>query len=101
MEQRPAAIPEDAWREITVAQGSQGPRIYLFSAQRVRATKRRKPGEEVLAVYPRNLDGSEPRYTCPMLRRIRRWRPWPTWAVPGGASNRSLKRKRATWGWRI
>ena len=62
MEQRAAAIPEDAWREITVAQGSQGPRIYLFSAQRVRATKRRKPGEEVWAVYRRNLDGSEPRY---------------------------------------
>ena len=62
MEQRAAAIPEDAWREITVAQGSQGPRIYLFNAQRVRATKRRKPGEEVWAVYRRNLDGSEPRY---------------------------------------
>ena len=62
MEQRAAAIPEDAWREITVAQGSQGPRIYLFNAQRVRATKRRKPGEEVWAVCRRNLDGSEPRY---------------------------------------
>ena len=62
MEQRAAAIPEEAWQEITVAQGSQGPRIYRFSAQRVRATKRRKPGEEAWAVYRRNLDGSEPRY---------------------------------------
>ena len=62
MEQRAAAIPEDAWRGITVAQGSPWPRIYLFNAQRVRATKRRKPGEEVWAVYRRNLDGSEPRY---------------------------------------
>ena len=62
MDQRAAAIPEDAWREITVAQGSQGPRICLFNAQRVRATKRRKPGEEVWAVCRRNLDGSEPRY---------------------------------------
>ena len=62
MEQRAAAIPENAWREITVAQGSQGPRIYLFNAQRVRAAKRRKPGEEVWAVCRRNLDGSEPRY---------------------------------------
>ena len=62
MEQRAAAIPEDAWREITVAQGSQGPRIYLFNAQRVRATKRRKPGEEVWTVYRRNPYGSEPRY---------------------------------------
>ena len=62
MEQRAAAIPEEAWREITVAQGSQGPRIYHFSAQRVRPTKRRKPGEEAWAVYRRNRDSSEPRY---------------------------------------
>ena len=41
MEQRRDELPEDAWREITVAQGSQGPRSYEFSAQRVRATKRR------------------------------------------------------------
>ena len=35
---------------------------YRFNAQRVRATKRRKPGEELWAVWRRNLDGSEPRY---------------------------------------
>ena len=62
MEQRSDELPDEAWREITVAQGSQGPRTYRFSAQRVRATKRRKPGEETWAVYRRNLDGSEPRY---------------------------------------
>ena len=62
MEQRAAVIPERDWREITVAQGSQGPRTYLFSAQRVRPTSRRKPGDEAWAVYRRNLDGSEPRY---------------------------------------
>ena len=45
-----------------MAQGSQGPRTYRFSAQRVRTTKRRKPGEIHWAVYRRNLDGSEPRY---------------------------------------
>ena len=45
-----------------MAQGSQGPRTYRFSAQRVRATRRRKPGEELWAVWRRNLDGSEPRY---------------------------------------
>ena len=56
------AVPDEAWREITVAEGSQGPRSYLFSAQRVRPTSRRKPGEEAWAVYRRNLDGSEPRY---------------------------------------
>ena len=34
----------------------------MFSAQRIRVTRRRKPGEMVWAVYRRNLDGSEPRY---------------------------------------
>ena len=47
---------------MTVAQGSQGPRIYRFSARRMRPTCRRKPGEVHWAVYRRNLDGSEPRY---------------------------------------
>ena len=47
-------MPGEAWREIAVAEGSQGPRSYFFSAQRVRPTS--------WAVYRRNLDGSEPRY---------------------------------------
>ena len=55
-------MPEGAWREITVAEGSQDPRNYRFSAQRVRPTSRPKPGEIHWAVYRRNLDGSEPRY---------------------------------------
>ncbi len=60
--ERGAELPEDAWREITVAQGSQGPRTYMFSAQRVRPTSRRRPGEIHWAIWRRNLDGSEPRY---------------------------------------
>ena len=62
MEQRSDELPGDTWREITVAQGSQGPRSYRFSAQRVRPTSKRKPGEIHWAIYRRNLDGSEPRY---------------------------------------
>ena len=62
MEQRSDELPDEAWREITVAQGSQGPRSYMFSAQRVRVTRKGKPGHEAWAVYRRNLDGSEPRY---------------------------------------
>ena len=62
MEQRSDELPDEAWREITVAQGSQGPRPYCFSAQGVRVTRRRKPGEELWAIFRRNLDGSEPRY---------------------------------------
>ena len=62
MEQRSDELPGDAWREITVAEGSQGPRSYQFSAQRVRPTSKRKPGEIHWAIWRRNLDGSEPRY---------------------------------------
>ena len=62
MEERSDELPEGAWREITVNEGSQGSRSYLFSAQRVRPTSRRKPGEIHWAVYRRNRDDSEPRY---------------------------------------
>ena len=62
MEERAAAIPEEGWRGITVAQGSQGPRVYQFSAQRVRPTAKRKPGELHWAIFRRNRDGGEPRY---------------------------------------
>ena len=62
MVQRSLALPKEAWREITIAAGSQGPRPYRYSAQRVRATKRRQPGEILWAVYRQNRDGSEPRY---------------------------------------
>ena len=50
----------------SVAQGSQGPRTYWFSAQRVRA----KSGEELWAVWRRNLDAT----TCPTLPRAQPWR---------------------------
>lgn len=62
MEQGGAELPDQTWREITVAEGSQGPRSYRFGAQRVRVTRKGKPGEIHWAVYRRNLDGSEPRY---------------------------------------
>ena len=62
MAQRSAALPAEAWREITVAAGSQGPRTYRYSAQRAPVTRQRKPGEVLWAIYRQNLDGSEPRY---------------------------------------
>ena len=100
MEQRSDELPSEDWREITVAQGSQGPRTYMFSAQRVRATRRRKPGEEMWAVYRRNLDGSEPRY---YLSNAPEDTTLETLAYVGGSrwyvSKRSSRLKRATWGW--
>ena len=105
MEQRSDELPGDAWREIMVAEGSQGPRSYQFSAQRVRPTSKRKPGEIHWGIYRRNLDGSEPRYylsnapDCPTLPRTLPWRRWPTWAVPGGALKRSSRWRRVMWDW--
>ena len=95
--ERSDELPEEAWREITVAEGSQGPRSYRFSAQRVRPTSRRRPGEIHWAIYRRNLDGSASlATTCPTPRRILPWRPWPMWADPGGALRPSSRRIRAT-----
>ena len=51
MQERASEIPEDGWQEITIAQGSQGPRAYCYSAQRVRVTHRRQPGEVLWAIY--------------------------------------------------
>ncbi len=62
MAERSDELPEGAWREITVAEGSRGPSSCRFSAQRVRPTSRRRPGAIHWAIYRRNLDGSEPRY---------------------------------------
>ena len=61
MQERGDAVPGPAWWEITVAQGSQGPRSYRFNAQRVRPAAKRRPGEIHWAIWRRNLDGSEPR----------------------------------------
>ena len=91
-------LPEEAWREITVAEGSQGPRSYMFSPQRVRVTRRRKPGETLWAIYRRNLDASEPR--CYLSApRTRPWRRWLMWEGPTGASKPNSRRRRATWDW--
>ena len=82
MTERSDELPEEAWREITVAEGSQGPRSYRFSAQRVRVTKRPKPGEVVWAIWRCNLDGSEPRY---YLSNAPEGTPLETLAYVGGS----------------
>ena len=62
MAERSEELPEEGWQEITVTEGSQVPRSYMFSAQRVRVTRRRNPGEVLWAIWRCNLDGREPRY---------------------------------------
>jgi SRSO17 transposase len=60
--ERVKSVPADAWQEITVAEGAQGPRTYRFAAERVRETHDGEPGKVLGLVYRENLDGSEPRY---------------------------------------
>lgn len=56
-----AALPKSAWREIKVAEGSQGPRIYRFARVRVWESRSGLPDREVWLLCKENLDGSEPR----------------------------------------
>ena len=101
MEQRSEELPGDAWREITVAEGSQGPRSYMFSAQRVRVTRTgaASPARWFGPSTAGTWTAANPATTCPTLRRIPRWRPWHTWEASGGALRPSSRRRRATWGW--
>ena len=76
-----------AWLEITVAEGSQGPRTPFqrpegATDQQVQA--RRNP----LGRLPSGTGtAANPATTCPMLRRIPRWRPSHTWEAPVGYRN--------------
>ena len=85
MGERSGELPEDAWQEITVAQGSQGPRSYTFSARGCGPAAKGSPEKSTGPSTAGTWTAASPATTFPMLRRIRRWRPWHTWAVPGGA----------------
>lgn len=49
------------WVQITVAEGAQGPRTYLFAFERLFDNPDHRPARSLWAVYRKNLDGSEPR----------------------------------------
>jgi len=60
--ERAASLPAAAWREVTVAEGAQGPRTYRFAAERVRESTEGEPGGTLWLIHRENLDGSEARY---------------------------------------
>ena len=79
-----ASLPASAWRELTVAEGAQGPRIHQFAALRVWESREGLPGREGWLVLRRDLDGSDAKYylsnapaDTPLLRlaqvAARRW----------------------------
>lgn len=57
-----ASLPPTAWQEVTVAEGAQGPRTYLFVALRVWESRAGVPGRVSWLLLRRNRDGSEARY---------------------------------------
>jgi SRSO17 transposase len=57
-----ASLPAAAWQALTVAEGAQGPRTYLFVAKRVWESRAGLPGRACWLLLRRNLDGSEARY---------------------------------------
>jgi SRSO17 transposase len=57
-----AGLPPGAWRELTVAEGAQGPRRYQFAAVRVWESRAGLPGRACWLLLRRNLDGTEPKH---------------------------------------
>jgi SRSO17 transposase len=61
-EVRAAALSASDWQAITVGEGAQGERTYLFASEPVYDNRDQKPVVAQVALYRKNLDGSEPRY---------------------------------------
>jgi len=57
-----ASLAPGIWQDLTVAEGSQGPRAYQFAALRVWESRDGLPGRACWLLLRRNLDGTEPRY---------------------------------------
>jgi SRSO17 transposase len=54
-----AGLADHQWQTLTIGLGAQGPRAYQFAHQRVRDFRAGVLGDELTAVFRRNLDGSE------------------------------------------
>jgi SRSO17 transposase len=59
--ERAAALKPEAWEQVCVGEGTQGPRVYRFAAERIRDSREGQPGEPLWLLHRQNLDGSEPR----------------------------------------
>jgi SRSO17 transposase len=62
VQERADALPSWTWQPLTVAEGAQGERTYLFACETVRENRDKQPGVTQIAVYRKNLDGSQARY---------------------------------------
>ena len=103
VEERSLVQPQEAWHEITVAEGVQGPRTYWFSAERIRETRNRKPRLVGVGCSGRSTartwTAASLATTSPTPPRTLPWRLWPAWEGRGGPLRPSSRPRRATWGW--
>ena len=99
MAERSAELPEEAWREIAVAEGSQGPAATSSAPSGCGPPADGSPARSTGPFTAGTWTAASRATTCPTLRRIPHWRPWPTWEAQGGVSKLSSRRRRATWGW--
>ena len=105
MEERRAELDEldqlleDAWREITVAQGSQGQGFTSSAPKGCGLPAGGSPARSTGPSGAGTWTAANPATTCPTPRRTPRWRLWLTWEAQGGGLRRSLKRRKATLGW--
>ena len=87
-------LPDEAWREITVAQGSQGPRPVCPAGAGHQEAQARRGTVGRLAPEP----GRQRAPLLPVQRsRGHNLGDWPTWVGPGGALKRSSRLRRVTW----
>ena len=100
MEQRGDELPDEAWREITVAQGSLGAaHLPVQCPAGARPPGGASPARNCGPSGAGTWTAASPATTCPTLPRAQPWRLWPTWVGPDGALKRSSRLRRVTWGW--
>ena len=99
MEQRGDELPDEAWREITVAQGSQGRAPTGSVPSGCGPPGGASPARSCGPSGAGTWTAASLATTCPTLLRTQPWRLWPTWVGPGGALKRSSRLRRATLGW--
>ena len=96
MGERNGELPEDAWREVTVAEGSQGrgPICSVPSGceQPGGGSPAMRPGPSGAGIWT----GASPATISPTPPKRLPWKRWLTWEAPAGALKPNSRRRKAT-----
>jgi SRSO17 transposase len=85
VEEVAADLPADAWRPLSLREGSNGPLVFEFAVLRVWAMRHNRPGPPIWLVIRRSLDGKEVWY---YVSNAEAETPWQTLALVTGTRNR-------------